>query len=233
MPYLDRLDHQRERFGFNVEAVGLDAGYSTAAICKGLEEREIYGVIGYSRPSQRKGSLRRSAHVYDEYYDCYLCPKNQVLEYRTTNREGYKEYVSNPKVCRACDLVGQCTRSANYVKTIYRHVWQDYKDRVDEHRLEQRGKKIYARRKETVERSFADSKQLHGQRYARLRGIGKVREQCLLAAACQNMKKIALWVTRRGFGLFFAPIMLHKMFENVLRDCGEGRQQYYCLNHVN
>jgi IS5 family transposase len=32
VPYLNRLDRQRERFGFQVEAVGLDAGYSTAAI---------------------------------------------------------------------------------------------------------------------------------------------------------------------------------------------------------
>ncbi|MCD8552641.1 transposase, partial [Seleniivibrio sp.] len=53
-------------------------------------------------------------------------------------------------------------------------------------------KKIYGRRKETVERSFADAKELHGHRYARMRGIGKVFEQCLLSAAVQNMKKIAL-----------------------------------------
>jgi hypothetical protein len=54
------------------------------------------------------------------------------------------------------------------------------------------GKKIYARRKETIERSFADAKQLHGHRYACMRGIEKVSEQCLLAAAAQNMKKIAM-----------------------------------------
>ncbi|RAI33822.1 IS5/IS1182 family transposase, partial [Rhodoplanes roseus] len=30
--YLSRLDHQRERFGFDVGAVGLDAGYATAGI---------------------------------------------------------------------------------------------------------------------------------------------------------------------------------------------------------
>ncbi|WP_033069252.1 transposase, partial [Thalassospira australica] len=59
-------------------------------------------------------------------------------------------------------------------------------------------KRIYERRKETVERSFADAKQLHGHRYARLRGLRKVREQCLLAAAAQNIKKIALLLTRKG-----------------------------------
>ncbi|WP_241956433.1 transposase, partial [Marinobacter maroccanus] len=55
---------------------------------------------------------------------------------------------------------------------------------------------LYKRRQETVERSFADAKQLHGHRYARLRGLSKVREQCLLAAAAQNMKKIAQILAR-------------------------------------
>ena len=50
-----------------------------------------------------------------------------------------------------------------------------------------------------MERSFADSKQLHGHRYARLRGLPKVQEQCLLSAACQNMKKIAMHKARKAF----------------------------------
>ena len=41
--YLDRLDRQRERFGLPVRAVGLDAGYASAAIARGLEERAIQG----------------------------------------------------------------------------------------------------------------------------------------------------------------------------------------------
>lgn len=196
IPYLARLDNQRERFGFDVEAVGLDAGYYTTAICKGLEDRKISGVLAYSRPVHRKGYLPKSAFVYDEYFDCYLCPKNHVLKYRNTTRKGYREYVSDPIKCQKCDLLAKCTHSANQVKVVTRHVWQDYKDRVDEHRYYDWGKRIYKRCKETVERSFADSKQLHGHRYARMRGLTKVREQCLLAAACQNMKKIALIACR-------------------------------------
>jgi len=43
---------------------------------------------------------------------------------------------------------------------------------------------------------------LHGHRYARFRGLAKVQAQCLLSAACQNMKKIALLLTRRAAALF-------------------------------
>jgi hypothetical protein len=65
-------------------------------------------------------------------------------------------------------------------------------------RLNGVGKRIYKRRKETVERSFADAKQLHGHRYARMRGLSKVQQQCLLAATAQNIKKIALLLSRMG-----------------------------------
>lgn len=71
-------------------------------------------------------------------------------------------------------------------------MWQDERERVDAHRLTAWGKAIYKRRKETVERSFADAKQLHGHRYARFRSLMRVACQCLIAAAAQNIKKIAL-----------------------------------------
>ncbi len=91
-------------------------------------------------------------------------------------------------------MLASCTRSRNHVKIVTRHVWEDARDRVRERRLTNWGKEVYAHRKETVERSFADAKELHGQRYARMRGLDRVNEQCLLSAACQNMKKIVLAV---------------------------------------
>ncbi len=198
VPYLKRLDRQRERFGFAVSAVGLDAGYATTAIAKGLEERGIYGVTGYRQPNHGEGLFAKRKFQYAPELDVYICPNGQLLSYRTTNREGYRQYHSDAGECGECRLRQQCTRSRNMVKVVTRHVWQAARDRVDGHRLEPRGKKIYTRRKETVERSFADAKQLHGHRYARMRGLTNVREQCLLAATAQNIKKIALLVSQLG-----------------------------------
>ena len=208
IPYLDRLDRQRERFGFSVEAVGLDAGYFTAGICKGLEDRDIYGAIAYRRPNHIKGYLRKSDYLYNPAADSYTCPEGCLLRYRTTDRLGYRHYASDPAQCRTCPLQPQCTRSANFTKVVTRHIWQDHKDKVNSHRYTEQGQEIYRRRKETVERSFADSKQLHGHRYARLRGRVKVFEQCLLCAAVQNMKKIALVVDRDDLLRLFRQLQL-------------------------
>ncbi|WP_249417748.1 IS1182 family transposase [Pusillimonas minor] len=191
-PYLARLDRQSQRFNLNPYAVGLDAGYFTPMICQGLEDRSIAGVMGYRRPNHKDGYFYKREYIYDAASDTYTCPHHQQIAYKTTNRVGYREYHSDPDLCTSCPGRDRCTQSANRVKVIVRHVWEDAKARVDARRLTPAGKKIYARRKETVERSFADAKQLHGHRYARLRGLKKVMEQCLLAATAQNMKKIAL-----------------------------------------
>ena len=198
IPYLERLDRQRQCFDFAIEAVGLDAGYMTAPICKGLEEREVYGVIGYRRPTHRDGYLRKREFHYDADRDGYRCPGGQLLTYRTTNREGYREYRSDPKLCHECPLLASCTQNAQNIKTVTRHVWEESRERVDAHRLTEEGRRIYQRRKETIERSFADGKELHGQRYVRMRGLLRAQEQCLLSAACQNMKKIALLLSRKA-----------------------------------
>ncbi|TLV02063.1 hypothetical protein FE839_24300, partial [Klebsiella indica] len=87
---------------------------------------------------------------------------------------------------------------------ITRHVWEEAKEKANALRLTKWGKKVYARRKETVERSFADAKQHHGHRYARFRGLMKVQMQCLLAATAQNMKKLAL------LALFYWLLMVQK-----------------------
>ncbi len=195
--YLSRLDRQRKRFDFEVAAVGLDAGYATAGIARGLEERDILGVTGYRRPtSPRPGIMRKSVFAYEDEADGYRCPQGQMLSYATTDRNGYKHYRSDPDICRSCPLLASCTSNAKAERTITRHVWQESRERTDAHRLTAWGKAVYKRRKETVERSFADAKQLHGHRYARFRSLVRVQTQCLLAATAQNIKKIAMALTK-------------------------------------
>jgi transposase/IS5 family transposase len=196
--YLGRLDRQRARFGLDVKAVGLDAGYATAGIAKGLEDRAILGVTGYLNPAPpHPGMMRKSAFAYDGEADVYRCPEGRPLGYVTTDRSGYRHYRSDPASCRACPRLTSCTRNAKAERSITRHVWADARERTDAHRLTPWGKAIYKRRKETVERSFADAKQLFGHRYARFSGLVRVSCQCLLAAAAQNIKKIALVLTQK------------------------------------
>lgn len=84
-----------------------------------------------------------------------------------------------------------------------------------------------------MERSFADSKELHDLRYCRMRGLSKVAEQCLLTAAVQNMKKIAYlcWRNTSNFLPFFsaltknkAPLLLEMGFVSDLSPAKAGQK---------
>ena len=80
----------------------------------------------YKCPMTKKGFFKKYEYVYDEYYDCYICPNNQVLSYRTTNRDGYREYKSSGTVCENCPYLEQCTQSKDHVKVVTRHIWEPY-----------------------------------------------------------------------------------------------------------
>ncbi|WP_264760430.1 transposase [Neobacillus rhizosphaerae] len=77
-----------------------------------------------------------------------------------------------------------------------KHGKKPLKKKVRLNRLSKLGKLLYIFRKEKIDRSFADSKELHGLRYCRLQGLKNASEQALLTAACQNIKKIATHLAR-------------------------------------
>jgi len=196
-PYLNRLKTQISKFGFDTEYVGLDAGYNTNPICRELSRIGIKAAMGYRRGCQLKGKYGKYKFRYFPEWDVYICPERCYLCYRTTTSMGYREYAAKEDRCSSCPRRAECLADKQKFKVLRRHVWEDYRDEMYEFTHTEAGKKIYARRKETIERSFADSKELHGLRYCRMRGLSKVSEQCLLTAAVQNMKKIALLLGRQ------------------------------------
>jgi transposase len=196
VPYIERLKAQIAKFGFSVAAVGLDAGYNTTGICRQLGKLGIEGALGRRRGCHAKDRWGKHRYEFRPEEDAYVCPEGFALHYATTDRQGYRHYRGDRERCECCVQKEKCLSPAQQVKTIHRHIWEDDKDHCGAFTRTEEGRVIYARRKETVERSFADSKELHGYRYARMRGISKVLEQCLLTAAAQNMKKMALTLSR-------------------------------------
>ena len=198
VPYIDRLNHQIEKFGFKdtIEAIALDAGYLTTAICKELHDKNIFAVIGHRSVTPVKGLFAKWRFKYDATLDAYICPEKHELTYSTTDRNGYKMYKSDKATCKNCPRLAECTRSKNNQKVITRHVWEESKEWVRQNRLSKSGKYLYRLRYQTIERSFADAKELHGLRYCRLRGRENVQEQALMTATVQNLKKIALHLAK-------------------------------------
>lgn len=174
----------------------MDAGYKTPPIAKMLLDDGVTPVFPYTRPKTKEGYFRKHEYVYDEYYDCYICPNEQILKYSTTNRDGYREYKSDPRICGSCPYLGQCTRSKTHQKVITRHIWQDYMDICEDIRHLSGMKELYNKRKETIERDFGTAKEHHAMRYTQQVGKEKMSMKVGLTYTCMNMKKLANIVWR-------------------------------------
>ena len=182
-----------------IDNVCLDSGYNTPAICKKIDDTEKEALMPYSRPKGRKDKdlFNKKEYEYNKELDCYVCPTGEILELKTVDKQGYKIYKSNSKNCSTCPLREKCTKSKNNQKVITRHIWQDKKDEVNKKRYEELFKKEYPKRKQTVERIFADCKEHHGLRFTRVRGLEKNSNQALLIFACHNLKKMAIWKSNK------------------------------------
>ena len=191
---------------FSPRYIIADSGYKTPAIAHYLLERNITPVFPYTRPKGVKGNLRPSHFVYDASCDSYVCPENQVLTYRTTTREGYREYKSNPKVCVNCPLISVCTQSKNFQKVVTRHVWKDDLEFCEEIRHQKEMKELYKKRKETIERLFGTAKEYHNLRYTREKGKSKMEDKVGLTLACLNIKKLVKWIENIPFYFVLNPI---------------------------
>ena len=191
-PYLQRLEYIKNKFGFDIKEVGIDSGYDTLEIKKYFEDNNIFGVIAYRRYQQGDTNIRKYEFKYDREQDCYVCPKTGVILPYTgrVDRDGYK-YYSDKSNCQGCPHINECCKKQRY-RVIRRLICEELNEKSRERRLSERGKEMYKMRKEKIERSFADSKNNHGYRYAMYRGLKKNQNYTWLICAAQNMKNIAL-----------------------------------------
>ena len=183
---------------YDVETVIMDAGYKTPPIAKLIFDNGQTPLFPYKRPMTKDGFFRKYEYVYDEHYDCYICPNNEILRYSTTNREGYREYKSDSRICETCPLISQCTESRNHVKVVTRHIWEEYMERCEDIRLTIGMKDLYSKRKETIERIFGTAKEAHGFRYTQMIGKAGMKMKVGLTYACMNLKKLARIKQRMG-----------------------------------
>ncbi|WP_036096917.1 transposase, partial [Listeria floridensis] len=180
------------------EVVVMDAGYKTPAIAHYLWGNQMEAVLPYTRPRGKEGFFTKRDFMYDAWLNAFHCPNNHLLSYVRLNREGYYLYKSNPTLCEGCTLRTECTESRVYEKSLTRHLWEADLERSEDLRHTERHKAFYKKRKETIERCFADAKEKHGMRYATYRGLAKVTLQATLTYTAMNLKKLALWTWKKS-----------------------------------
>lgn len=176
-PFIKRADYIKQKFNFDIKNYAIDSGYLTLDIKKYFIENDIFAVFGYRRYGTPNSRKEKSKYSYNKELNIYIEKETgEVLEYHgLVDKLGYKKYVNSDKT-----------------KIVRRHIHEEWNELFRENRISEKGKELYQKRKEHVERSFADSKQNHGYRYAMYRGVKKNQHYTWLICAAQNMKNIAI-----------------------------------------
>lgn len=185
------LNNINRRLGLTPKIIGLDSGYFTGVLLNSLYERNIIVSVPYKRPFHSQNEFKKRDFIYVKEENVYKCPNNQILKFTTIDRDGYKIYTSDKKICATCPLRESCTKSKSMQKIITRSIYQEDVDTANAFRLTEMGKKYKKKRSQTIERSFADSKRQHGYEYTRYIGQKKVQAMALLTAITMNLKIMA------------------------------------------
>lgn len=107
--------------------------------------------------------------VWDEQTRGYTCPAGERLERRSRSRDrrvhgpGVEMEVYGTRRCEGCVQREKCTRS-RYGRRIKRMVDEPMVEELRKRMASPEGKELYKRRKETIEREFAEVKEHRGMR---------------------------------------------------------------------
>ena len=59
VPFIDRAEYIKHKYGFDIKEWALDSGYDTLDIKKYFEDNNIFGVIRYRSYGQAKTTIRK------------------------------------------------------------------------------------------------------------------------------------------------------------------------------
>ena len=194
------IDRTQERFGLWPERLAADTGYGDAANLGWLvEEKGIAPHIPvFDKSARTDGTFERSAFTFDVQDDSYVCPAGNRLRPRNRNftvprsdvdQDGFIRYRARQQDCRSCVLRQRCTPNMP-ARKIMRSIHEGARDLA--RNIATTDAYITSRRqRKKVEMLFAHLKRILKLDRLRLRGPNGAKDEFLLAATAQNLRKMA------------------------------------------
>jgi len=197
-----------------------DSGYSSGENLAELEKRNSiepyipdmrYQGKQRGRKTDEGDEFHSSKFTYHKEENYCVCPEGKTLNFSKIIRHHNKEYLLyKASNCKRCRHFQDC---ANGRKSKY--IWIS-KDRHFVERMRQKlstdeGRRIYKRRKTTVEPVLGNLSQNLGFREFLLRGLEKVRGEYSLMCTAHNILKITKFLKQQGIRLKEALVMLRPL----------------------
>lgn len=189
------LNRVEEKFDIKPERLVGDTNYGSADMLGWLvEEKQIAPHVPVLDRSERDdGTFGRSSFSFDAENDRYVCPAGKYLKpaWRSKQKNPYR-YRASLYDCQDCPLKSQCCPNMA-IRKIDRSPHESARDvaraiaKTDEYKQSRKDRK-------KVEVLFAHLKRILKLDRLRLRGLSGAKDEFLLAATAQNLRRMAKWL---------------------------------------
>lgn len=170
-----------------------DTAYGTGRLLKWLVDRDITPHVPVWDKSQRKdGKFSKADFVFDRERNVYVCPAGKDLTHSGIVDQGrILPYRARSTDCGSCNLKPRCTNAK--ARKVSRDIDEDVRDQVRALAGTKAFEQSMQERKK-VEMRFAHMKPVHKLDRLRLRGLHGAKDEVLLTALAQNLKRLATFV---------------------------------------
>jgi transposase len=189
------IERVEKRFAIRPKRLLGDTAYGIASMLGWLvDEKQIEPHVPVWDKSERDdGTFGRSAFTFDAKNNRYTCPAGKFLKpaWRSQKKDPFR-YRASLYDCQACQLKSRCCPNTA-IRKIDRSPHEPARDRAralaktETYRLSRRHRK-------KVEILFAHMKRVLKVDRLRLRGLSGARDEFLLTATAQNLRRMAKYL---------------------------------------
>jgi IS5 family transposase len=189
------IERAKRRFDLRPQRLAGDSVYGAVRLLKWLVDRKITPHIPvWDKSARHDGTFSRADFVFDPQRNVYICPGGAELTSTGNIDQGHIVYYrANKNDCSACSLKLKCTTAP--MRKVTRDVNEDVRDRVRALANTEAFQQSSRERKK-VEMRFAHMKRILRLDRLRLRGLGGAKDEVLLTATAQNLRRLAKLLCR-------------------------------------
>lgn len=187
------IERSMERFDLYPARLIGDSAYGSADMLAWLVHKHGIEphVTVFDKSARKDGTFSRDDFNYDHEQDIYLCPGGKTLTTTGTlvNDNATMLYRASKHDCVGCPLKSRCCPNSP-ARKVPRSIHEGARDMAREIAKSWEGRTSRRLRKK-VEMLFAHLKRILNLGRLRLRGPNGARDEFLLAATAQNLRKLA------------------------------------------
>jgi transposase len=198
------LDRVRRRFDLKPQRLAGDTVYGAVRLLKWLVDRKIAPHVPvWDRSARSDGTFSRDDFVFDHERNVYICPGGVELSSTGNVDQGHIVYYrASRSACSICALKPKCTTAV--VRKVTRDLDEEVRDRVRALANTDAFQQSRRERKK-VEMRFAHMKRIFRLDRLRLRGLSGAKDEVLLTATAQNLKRLVKFLCRAPPGPIACP----------------------------